>query len=441
MAIAVGREADPGTRRMPSRVFISYRRDLSEVQALLVKSWLETTLDPGEIFLDRHGIEGGDDFDGRIRSQIDNPGLVCAVVLIPPGLWSAECPESGRPRWDENDYLLKELKLLLRRTMAGRRSDGSSTFTLLLAPHERPGGGAGHLPTDADVLQVGLSDDAKQTMLLLRDQVQLTDRGTFGQPSYRDLIVGRVDQLLIENGHRRHRIRTISDLCRIDSREQVIVRQAYADRLSRVPRAPDALSLAGLSRLATQQDFRTVAQEIEGVVVEPEHYAIATRKMLDRHENRSSDPSAPEAEIGSMISDLTEAYWRSMVLLIGAIAHLGGERPRNLRGVRLARRVASGYLYNCAMDLGRIRELCASRGGGGVQAELTGLSDDARVSLKHAAVVWYYVLKDYFEGRGVSIWTQGSMQEYREREEIARILKSAFDQEDFDQLRADSLVG
>ena len=81
---------------MPSKVFISYRRDDSKWQAREIYGALKRVLPPDHLFMDTEDIPPGIDFVEYLEGWVDQCDIM--LVLIGPGWADAVDPETGRRR-------------------------------------------------------------------------------------------------------------------------------------------------------------------------------------------------------------------------------------------------------------------------------------------------------------------------------------------------------
>jgi hypothetical protein len=94
------------------KVFISYRRDDTNVFARLLRHELEVRIGGERIFLDRDGIEAGADFVKRIEQVIGESGLVLALI---GSRWLPTLQDrAGR---ETPDYVVEELTRALQHSI------------------------------------------------------------------------------------------------------------------------------------------------------------------------------------------------------------------------------------------------------------------------------------------------------------------------------------
>jgi GTPase SAR1 family protein len=94
-----------------SKIFICYRKSDTETHAQLLQRDLAAQFGTENVFLDRHSLLGGDDFDERIRRFI----VTCdAVVVVIGPTWLQAIDEHGRPRIHlDTDVLRSEIEVAL----------------------------------------------------------------------------------------------------------------------------------------------------------------------------------------------------------------------------------------------------------------------------------------------------------------------------------------
>lgn len=119
------------------KIFISYRRTDSQLQARLLRQCVEKYVKPANVFMDVHSIPEGVDFANFIGSTIEQCDLM--FVLIGPN-WLEARGETGQRRLDEpGDFVRNEIS-------AGLRRSGLRVIPLLLDGATVPEAGA--LPAD-----------------------------------------------------------------------------------------------------------------------------------------------------------------------------------------------------------------------------------------------------------------------------------------------------
>jgi hypothetical protein len=98
---------------MPKRVFISYRRSEASKDARAVYERLRHDFGDDSVFLDREGIEPGEDFVDKLARQLDD----CQVLLAFVGHdWVGTDPNTGKRRLDDrSDFVRIELTTALQR--------------------------------------------------------------------------------------------------------------------------------------------------------------------------------------------------------------------------------------------------------------------------------------------------------------------------------------
>jgi formylglycine-generating enzyme required for sulfatase activity len=99
---------------MPSKVFISYRRDDAKWQAREIYGSLKRVLPPDHLFMDTEDIPPGIDFVEYLEGWVDQCDIMLA--LIGPGWADAVDPETGRRRLENpNDFVRIEVRRGLAR--------------------------------------------------------------------------------------------------------------------------------------------------------------------------------------------------------------------------------------------------------------------------------------------------------------------------------------
>jgi TIR domain len=99
---------------MPT-IFISYRRDDTQVIVGRISDWLDRHYGQQAIFVDIESIPLGLDFREKIRSAIQRSDIVLAVI---GPHWLAPQKETGKPRIaDEMDWVRIELETALAKTI------------------------------------------------------------------------------------------------------------------------------------------------------------------------------------------------------------------------------------------------------------------------------------------------------------------------------------
>ena len=95
------------------KVFISYRRSDAAGHARALHRELCRRFDIDFAFLDRAGIEVGDDFPERLRTAVDH--CVVALVLVGPGWLEARSADGSRRLDDPSDFVRLEVAIALSR--------------------------------------------------------------------------------------------------------------------------------------------------------------------------------------------------------------------------------------------------------------------------------------------------------------------------------------
>jgi len=93
----------------PFRIFINYRRADAGSTAFRLADALERHLSPGQVFVDRKGLKGGDQWKQKLRAEVDN----CQVMLVLIGKkWlSVRDPVTEKRRVDqEDDWVRNEIE-------------------------------------------------------------------------------------------------------------------------------------------------------------------------------------------------------------------------------------------------------------------------------------------------------------------------------------------
>ena len=99
---------------MPSRVFISYRRDDSRYQARMIYEAVQAAVSRQNVFMDIDSIPPGADFVGVLEGWVDQCDIM--LVLIGPGWFSICDPTTNRPRLEnETDFVRIEVRKALSR--------------------------------------------------------------------------------------------------------------------------------------------------------------------------------------------------------------------------------------------------------------------------------------------------------------------------------------
>jgi hypothetical protein len=100
---------------VPKRIFISYRRDDTAAAAGRLYDRLWRLLSKSNVFFDISAIEGGENFETKIVSEIERSDA--ALVLIGKK-WLEPSQKSGKPRiWDADDYVRAEVRASLQRSI------------------------------------------------------------------------------------------------------------------------------------------------------------------------------------------------------------------------------------------------------------------------------------------------------------------------------------
>src|SRR5262245_7799939 len=98
---------------MPPLIFISYRREDSSAAARWLWNAIGRTFGPGAVFMDVEGIASGEEWQRRIRSQLD--AATVAIVVIGPH-WLRVTDRHGRRRIDlPDDWVRREVVRALER--------------------------------------------------------------------------------------------------------------------------------------------------------------------------------------------------------------------------------------------------------------------------------------------------------------------------------------
>ena len=101
---------------MPTKVFISYRRDDSKYQARGVYAAFQQVLPREDLFMDIDSIPPGADFVNVLEGWVDQCDILLA--LIGSGWASANDPKTGRRRLENpNDFVRIELREALARNI------------------------------------------------------------------------------------------------------------------------------------------------------------------------------------------------------------------------------------------------------------------------------------------------------------------------------------
>jgi hypothetical protein len=99
---------------MPSKVFISYRRDEAKWQAREIYGALKQELPPDHVFMDTETMPIGIDFPEYLEAWVDQCDIMLA--LIGPGWAEAIDPKTGKRRLeDPNDFVRIEVRRGLAR--------------------------------------------------------------------------------------------------------------------------------------------------------------------------------------------------------------------------------------------------------------------------------------------------------------------------------------
>src|SRR5262245_46760212 len=97
---------------MNRTIFISYRRDDSSAEAMLVRKALVEKLGSENVFMDASSIEPGAEWPGAIQEKLK--GADAVVAVIGPEWLRAGTDEWGRRRIDEeSDWVRRELEAAL----------------------------------------------------------------------------------------------------------------------------------------------------------------------------------------------------------------------------------------------------------------------------------------------------------------------------------------
>ena len=94
---------------MPSKVFISYRRDDAKWQASKIYGSLKRVLPADHVFMDIDSIPPGVDFVEHLEGWVDQCDILLA--LIGPKWADATDPKTGRRRLENpNDFVRVEVR-------------------------------------------------------------------------------------------------------------------------------------------------------------------------------------------------------------------------------------------------------------------------------------------------------------------------------------------
>jgi hypothetical protein len=103
------------------RIFINYRRDDAEREAVHLATFLGAGPFSRQVFIDKSGLRHKPDWLSELERQVNASDAMVAV--IGPG-WSGACDAAGQRRLDDpNDFVRFELAraFALRRCPCGRR--------------------------------------------------------------------------------------------------------------------------------------------------------------------------------------------------------------------------------------------------------------------------------------------------------------------------------
>ncbi len=103
--------SDPNRARGDVKVFVSYRRSDAAGHARALHRELSRRFDAGFAFLDRAGIEVGDEFPERLRAAVES--CLVMLVLVGPGWLEAEAADGARRLDDPADFVRSEVSLAL----------------------------------------------------------------------------------------------------------------------------------------------------------------------------------------------------------------------------------------------------------------------------------------------------------------------------------------
>jgi pterin-4a-carbinolamine dehydratase len=141
---------------MTPLIFISYRREDSSAAARWLWDAIRRTFGPDTVFMDVEGIASGEDWENRIRSQVDAATVV--IVVIGPH-WLRVTDRHGRRRLDRPDDWV-------RREIASALESRATVIPLLLSDTPLP---------EAEAVDASLAGLRGKQVAHLRDDSWETD--------------------------------------------------------------------------------------------------------------------------------------------------------------------------------------------------------------------------------------------------------------------------
>lgn len=351
----MGHEADD---QPTYKVFICYRRTSSQAATSIYRE-LRHRLGDESVFMDRAEMVNGLEWRSQLHDVLTSPHLRCFVLVVSPDLWSVGS-DPERPRWGEDDIVLRELRYAVERA---RQTD--PPFWIFWALEE------GASVPDEQSLEA--APPGAQEVLTTLLSIDIDDLRTVN-PEHLEVLAAQIERSILQaEGRTLRSTKTIDQVLALSDIERVQFRETCEFAFERGHDKLRSRVLLALLKLA--DDVR--ASGLDDLL----------RPVL----------SAGIAPVGQ--GHDADAYWGALGHLAFGIRELGGERPRRLANLRDARVLVLERLLPAMTTFASLVQQPSDP-----SADLASPGpDDARAGLRAAAAVFDWILEDYFDTRGLVV--------------------------------------